>query len=685
LIRRTLLIAAVSVTLLSAGLASNALADPLPVFSSTGAQCTIVGTAGDDVLNGTTGNDVICGLEGNDIINGLGGNDIIDGGSGNDTITGDQGDDVLDPGTGTDTVSGDAGINTVFLGTSTADLNINLATGRTTGDDYDVTTTGIHNVVSGSGNDVITGSEGNNTLSGGPGNDVLIGGAGNDTLNGGAGNDVINGGAGNDTADFTGSPVLVKANLGKGTATGFGKDTLKGIEKLIGVTENSQPGSTAWHLNWAARHSTSQSPMLEGYTTIPSGLAGTNIDLRVASAVNFTVTAFRMGYYNGAGARKVWVSPRESPRNQNRPVVHMDSTRTVVPNWTESLQIDTTTWVPGMYLLKLTPIGKRGLGRWVPYVVRSSSTVGKVVIQPSVFTAQAYNMWGGRSLYNGPRGFGDRAYSVGLARPFREGAGAGRLFGPYELPLVTLAESLNIPLAYETDYDISTVPGILNGARAFVSLGHDEYWTTSKHSAVVKARDAGTNVVFFGANTMYWRARLSPSTINHTTLLTVYKSAQLDPVKNSADTTAKWRDGPKATPESSLLGQPYGCFPADATMVITNPKFFAFAHTGVTRGTAFPHLAKVEIDGVRAVNNLRAGVKSYTRADVSCGKARYVSAITMYIGKHNSGVIDIGSIGWITYGFGNSKVKRFVIQVSANILTTVAKGSLGTVVKAAQR
>lgn len=101
-----------------------------------GKTCTIVGTAGKDVLKGTAKNDVICGLGGNDVITGLGGNDTIDGGAGNDTI--------------------DAG----------------------------------------KGADVISGGSGNDKELGAAGNDTLLGGAGNDSLDGGAGADVFDGGTG---------------------------------------------------------------------------------------------------------------------------------------------------------------------------------------------------------------------------------------------------------------------------------------------------------------------------------------------------------------------------------------------------------------------------------------------------------------------------------------------------------
>lgn len=48
---------------------------------------------------------------------------------------------------------------------------------------------------------------------------------------------------------------------------------------------------------------------------------------------------------------------------------------------------------------------------------------------------------------------------------------------------------------------------MLDGARAVISLGHDEYWTPQQRDAVTKARDAGVNVAFLGANACYRRIR----------------------------------------------------------------------------------------------------------------------------------------------------------------------------------
>jgi hypothetical protein len=73
------------------------------------ASCTIIGTAGDDVLTGTSGDDVICGFGGDDTIEGLGGNDVLRGNAGSDTLIGGQGDDELRGGQGNDTLYGGEG------------------------------------------------------------------------------------------------------------------------------------------------------------------------------------------------------------------------------------------------------------------------------------------------------------------------------------------------------------------------------------------------------------------------------------------------------------------------------------------------------------------------------------------------------------------------------------------------
>ena len=81
----------VTVTVTDAGGLSRSETLTIAVNNQSG---SIVGTAGNDVLNGTSEEDTIQGLAGNDRLNGGQGDDLLDGGSGNDTMVGGAGNDT---------------------------------------------------------------------------------------------------------------------------------------------------------------------------------------------------------------------------------------------------------------------------------------------------------------------------------------------------------------------------------------------------------------------------------------------------------------------------------------------------------------------------------------------------------------------------------------------------------------
>lgn len=179
----------------------------------------------------------------------LGGNDtLINSG----TIVATDG-AAIDMGAGNDTVTLLPGSNIfgdILLGAGDDQLNAAGIDGDLdvdAGDGNDIVTTGSGDdlVKGGAGDDIIDGGEGDDALQGGDGNDrllggigddILIGGAGNDLLVGGEGNDTIVGGDGVDTADYSADTEGVTVNLQSGEATGddTGRDTLSGIENVIG-------------------------------------------------------------------------------------------------------------------------------------------------------------------------------------------------------------------------------------------------------------------------------------------------------------------------------------------------------------------------------------------------------------------------------------------------------------------
>jgi len=236
----------------------------VPIAEATNAADILYGfNQIDDNLSGLAGNDTLHGLTGDDILNGAGGNDnlyggigddIIIDGSGNDDVFGGEGDDVFIAGTGQNDYDGGTGSDTVDFSAFSRSINVNLATGSTSGGSSgnaasNDTLVNIENLVGTNGNDTIVGSNAANTLSGGNGNDTILDVGGNDDVSGGAGDDVFiagtgqndyDGGSGSDTIDFSAFGRGLRINLTDGTTSGgtsgnaASNDTLINVENLIG-------------------------------------------------------------------------------------------------------------------------------------------------------------------------------------------------------------------------------------------------------------------------------------------------------------------------------------------------------------------------------------------------------------------------------------------------------------------
>lgn len=217
-------------------------------------------------------------------------------------------------------------------------------------------------------------------------------------------------------------------------------------------------------------------------------------------------------------------------------------------------------------------------------------------------TWQAYNAYGGYSLYHGPDGAtASRARVVSFDRPYgtETGQGASEYMENMH-PLVSLAEKLGLPVDYVSDIDLDRDPHLLNGARAVVLTGHDEYWSAAMRQALLDARTHGTNLAFMGANSGYRHIRLQPSSSGPDRLEVCYKNPAEDPVTaaNPSQATGQWRNPPDPRPESALTGAFYQSNPVKADLVVVDPHSWLLAGTGTHAGSVLPGLVAPEYDRV---------------------------------------------------------------------------------------
>ncbi|MBP2356637.1 hypothetical protein JOF29_007747 [Kribbella aluminosa] len=337
--------------------------------------------------------------------------------------------------------------------------------------------------------------------------------------------------------------------------------------------------------------------------------------------------------------------------------------------------------MPGAYLLLLR--AANGKEKYVPMVVRSDSARNAVLIVDAVNTEEAYNAWGGYSLYHGPHEqHATRSLAVTFDRPY-DLSGARGLMN-FTAPVIQEAEQSGVRLAYATSADLEADPGLLAGARGIVFGGHDEYWTLGMRNAVTKARDHGTNLAFLGANSVFWRVRYAPSGLGPRRVMIGYKDASLDPLKNQPGTTVRWRSAPYPDPENSLTGMLYECFPAVGAFTVRDPGFFLFAGTRVRAGTAYPGLIGDEADRAYPIPGTPANLQVVAHSRTTCGRLHTYSDASYYTVPSGAGVFATGSIEWVRAlagpdakaGVGPAGV-AFARAVTLNVFRSLAGGPMG--------
>jgi hypothetical protein len=350
------------------------------------------------------------------------------------------------------------------------------------------------------------------------------------------------------------------------------------------VCENQLQGNpeSEWDISGAGDSS------LQGFATDISVNKGETVNFKVnTTAAAFKIDIYRLGYYGGLGARKI-ASLGTFAGQQQDPCLTSASTGLVdCGNWFESASWSVPpTAVSGIYIARLVRSDTGGASHIV-FIVRDDVTPADILFQTSDTTWQAYNQYGGNSLYVGsPAG---RAYKVSYNRPFttRGTASQDWLFNA-EYPMVRWLEANGYYVSYFTGVDTDRYGASeLLRHRAFLSVGHDEYWSGAQRTNVEAARAAGVHLAFFSGNEMFWKTRWEASIDGTGTpyrTLVSYKethaNAKIDPA-DPPTWTGTWRDprfSPPADggrPENAVTGTIFTVNCCVAGAAIKVPQSFA--------------------------------------------------------------------------------------------------------------
>lgn len=382
------------------------------------------------------------------------------------------------------------------------------------------------------------------------------------------------------------------------------------------VLENQLPGTTDWEIPWGSAGGDVNGE-IKGYASAPSVNKGESINFHVSvnPAQTYTIDVYRIGWYQGLGGRLV---QHIGPLNGNRQAAPTTDpiTGLIECQWTPSYTLTAQpSWTSGAYVALLK--NAHGFQNYIIFVVRDDSRVGGLIYKQPVTTYQAYNdfPWDdrtGKSLYafnsfgattvGGTKG----AVKVSFDRPYSgdgDNYAWGRNLLAEETAFIRWMERSGYDVTYSTDLDAHTDGGRLLNYRGFISGGHDEYWSKEMYDSLLAARDAGVNIAFFTADSVYTQVRFEPSSSGAPNRVMVcYREAALDPITDPARKTVNWRDEPVNRPEQALIGVQYvSLVQADsqgiyAPYVVTNSGHWVYGGTGFSDGDTVLGLVGYEAD-----------------------------------------------------------------------------------------
>ncbi len=461
------------------------------------------------------------------------------------------------------------------------------------------------------------------------------------------------------------------------------------------IVENIKKGTTNWQLTNPA-----SKKEIEGYASSTSVNRGEEIQFFVnTKEPAYKIEIFRMGWYGGAGGRQMAAAITRKGVKQPAPTIDQ-VTGLIECDWNQPYVLkipdepqDATEWASGFYLAKLTT-SKTGKQSYIIFVVRDDSRVSDILFQSSVTTYQAYNNWGAMSLYRW-NSRGRQAYKVSFNRPYAAspnlaaayGMGAGEFLtnsqprrrtssAGWEYNMVRWLEKQGYDVSYSTDVDThenyldeQSGKHILSLHKAFLSVGHDEYWSWQMRQNVEEARDNGVSLGFFSANTCYWQIRFEPSKVTgdiNRTIVGYKENAALDPYARDDNSdndyliTTLWRNKPIKRPEDSLIGVMYETFQVNTDIIITNkaPEWILadtqFSYDNRQKQIFLTGLLGYEVD--RMFGNAPDNIVRIAHSPYPHGRGLRYSDVTLYTTDHAI-VFATGSMQWI-WGLDNYNAPR---------------------------
>ena len=439
------------------------------------------------------------------------------------------------------------------------------------------------------------------------------------------------------------------------------------------VRENVKNGFVGWDVTTKVKYP----GFVSGWFDKVSVSCGESVGLHLSgNGRDVAVKIYRMGYYEGALARLVTSYVIHNVVKGKPAITTSAPEKTTYTEWPVSKTMTVGAEFPtGIYMARFDDGSKVG---YAPLIVKDKLVSAPLILVASTMTWQAYNTWGGYSLYHGPNAkIYDPGRIVTFNRPYnRDGMGN---FSVNEAGLVQAAESAGLDIAYSTDNDLDTDRTTVARGKTLIFGGHSEYWSTNMQKAVFSARDFGVNILFFGGNQAYWRARLENNGRN----LAAWKSDPKDPYKTVPKMiTNKWGSKPNPFNQSVLLGALSAGYGVVADYEVKDGIAWPLNGTNLSTGNSIAGVVGNEVDTTD--KGATPGVQTFLKSKVILKGITYNVNLTYYTADSRAGVIDVSTNGWVCSITGSCPwtktipaTSEVVKKITQNILQASSEGPLG--------
>ena len=374
--------------------------------------------------------------------------------------------------------------------------------------------------------------------------------------------------------------------------------------------ENEKPGTTDWLLvNTRADPKTRyRCPWIEGYCSRTSVRTGERINFHVSTnpASRFSIDLYRMGYYGGRGGRHM---TRLGPfKGSPQPDPEVGPVRLRECRWEPATPLTIPAdWPSGVYVGKLTEEREK-LQSYVIFIVRDDRPCD-FLFQCSDTTWSAYNRWPDlwslyddgtppHNWYTGPgvavsfdRPYGK--YRQIFDNPISQGSGEFLL---WEFPLAFWMERHGYDVSYISNLDTHADPQRLLRTKAFISVGHDEYWSLAMYENAMAAVRSGVHAAFFSGNSVDGLLDVRPNAagVPHRTLERIGKFGGLISPRSRG-----YKGWKRHGPDPALLMGARTTSPANggADWTVVQDKHWLFEGTGLRNGQSIKGLVGWEHHG----------------------------------------------------------------------------------------